>query len=167
MIFRLVWIMVLGFLAPGTVHSESIKPAPNGIEQPAGYENWRIIGVSQREDNESLRVILGNYAAVKAARSGNTNPWPDGVILAKLVWKDRQHPLWETAIVPGDLVHTEFMIRNKTRYAATGGWGFARWKGMDQKPYGKDASFAQECYGCHTRAEKEDFVFTIPAPLPR
>ncbi|MGR9086448.1 MAG: cytochrome P460 family protein, partial [Gammaproteobacteria bacterium] len=34
--------------------------APNGIEMPAHYRNWRVLGVSHREDNQSLRVIVGN-----------------------------------------------------------------------------------------------------------
>lgn len=164
--FRLIWAIVFVTLMSGTAQSETIKPAPNGIKIPKGYKDWRLIGVSHREDNNSLRAILGNYTAIKAARAGNTNPWPDGTILAKLVWKDSQHPLWEKATVPGELVHSEFMIKDAKKYSATGGWGFARWKGMEQEPYGTDASFEQECFGCHTPAKNTDYVFTMPAPLP-
>jgi len=28
-------------------------------------------------------------------------------------------------------------------FMVTGGWGFARWVGMDLQPYGKDPSFVQ------------------------
>jgi len=37
---------------------------------------------------------------------------------------------------------------------------------MDQQPYGKDASFVQECFGCHTPVKDNDYVFTRPAPIP-
>ena len=144
----------------------TVAPAPNGIEMPQGYRNWRVIGVSHRSDNHTLRAILGNDTAVAAARAGQTLPWPDGSILAKLVWKDRTHPAWATATVPGAFVQVEFMVKNAAQYKATGGWGFARWKGLDQKPYGKDAQFVQECFGCHTRVSNNDHVFTHPAPLP-
>lgn len=154
-------------LAAGAVSaSEKPAPAPNGIELPAYYKNWRVIGVSHRTDKESLRVIVGNDVAVEAARAGNTKPWPNGSILGKLVWKDRTHPNWTTATVPGELVHTEFMIKDAAKFAKTGGWGYARWLGMEQKPYGQDAAFVQECLACHDQVKDNDSVFTEPAPLP-
>ena len=142
------------------------QPAPNGIELPEDYRDWRVIATSHRSDNNTLRVILGNDVAVDAARSGRTVPWPDGAILAKLVWKDAGHDHWPTATVPGDFVHAEFMIKDAGKYRETGGWGFARWLGMQQTPYGKDAQFVQECFSCHTPMKDNDYVFTAPAPLP-
>jgi hypothetical protein len=143
-----------------------VPAAPNGINLPEGYKNWRVLAVSHRGDNNTLRAILGNDAAVKAARERRTNPWPDGAILAKLVWKDATHEHWPTATVPGAFVHAEFMVKDSVRYTATGGWGFARWLGMEQKPYGKDEAFAEECFGCHTPMRDNDYVFTAPAVLP-
>ncbi|MBI5379539.1 MAG: cytochrome P460 family protein [Nitrospirae bacterium] len=144
----------------------AVAPAPNGIAIPEGYKNWRVIAPSQRTDNNTIRVVLGNDVAMEAARAGKTKPWPDGAILGKIVWKNKTHENWPTAIVPGPLVHAEFMIKDSKKYAATGGWGFARWLGMDQKPYGKDATFVQECFGCHTPVKESDYVFTHPGMLP-
>jgi len=141
-------------------------PAPNGLELPDGYRDWRVIGSSHRTDNDTLRVILGNDTAVAAARTGRTRPWPDGTILCKLVWKDAVHPAWAQATVPGEFVQAEFMFKDADRFRATGGWGFARWKGLDQAPYGSDAGFVQECFGCHTPMKDNDYVFTHPAVLP-
>jgi hypothetical protein len=149
-----------------TIQADVVQPAPNGIDLPQDYRDWRVIASSHREDNNTLRVILGNDIAVAAARSSNTRPWPDGAILGKLVWKDTTHQAWEKAVVPGEFVHAEFMFKDSQRWPATGGWGFARWKGMDQQPYGKDAAFVQECFGCHTPVKDNDYVFTKPAPLP-
>jgi hypothetical protein len=145
---------------------DNIPPTPNGINLPKNYKDWRVISSSHREDNKSLRVILGNDIAIEAARQGNTNPWTDGSILAKLVWKDTVHPNWEKAIVPGEFVHAEFMVKDSVKYQVTGGWGFARWVGMAQNPYGEDASFVQECFGCHLPVKDNDYVFTHPSPLP-
>ena len=143
-----------------------VKPAPNGLELPEGYKDWKVIASSHRTDNNSLRVILGNDVAVKAARSGETDPWPDGAILAKLVWKDRQDENWQAATMPGKFVHAEFMYKDSGKFAKSGGWGWARWVGMEQKPYGKDENFYQECFGCHTPVKGRDYVFTTPAQLP-
>ena len=145
--------------------SAEVAPAPNGIAFPAGYQNWRVVAVSERIDNNTLRVIVGNDTAIKAARSGKTNPWPNGTILGKVVWKQAKEEHWPTAIVPTDFVHAEFMLKDSEKYSATGGWGYARWKGPELKPYGKDKNFTSECLGCHTPMKNNDYVFTKPAPF--
>ena len=143
-----------------------VPPTPNGIELPAGYKEWRVIATSHREDNKTIRVILGNDKAIEAARAGNTNPWPDGSILGKMVWKDAAHGKWEQATIPGKFVHAEFMIKDSKEYTETGGWGFARWKGLEQTPHGEDASFVTECFTCHMPVKDNDYVFTHPASMP-
>ena len=145
--------------------AEADEPAPSqGIGYPAGWRNWAVIAVSHRTDNHTLRVILGNEAAVKAARSGKTNPWPDGAILGKVVWKEAGLENWKEVIVPGELVHTEFMFKDSVKYAETYGWGWARWLGMEQKPFNDGA---QVCTACHAPVEKRDWVFTDPAVFPK
>ena len=144
----------------------SVMPAPNGIELPVNYKDWKLISVSHRTDNNSLRAILGNDIAIRAAREGNINPWPKGAILAKLVWKQKNDVHWESAIVPDKFVHAEFMFKDPVKYQSTGGWGYARWLGDKQLPYGSDKDFAQECVACHTPVKDQDWVFTRPAKLP-
>lgn len=141
-------------------------PAPNGITLPADYADWRLIAPSYRTDKHHVRAIVGNDVAIRAARAGQTQPWPDGSILAKLVWKEEAHPRWPTALEPGHFVHVEIMVKDSARYAATGGWGYARWLGKDLKPYGQNADFVQECHACHTPVADMDFVFTKPVSLP-
>jgi len=145
---------------------DSVKPAPNGITLPAAYKDWRVISISHRTDNKTLRTILGNDVAVKAARAGNTRPWPNGSILGKLVWKQKAKESWPAAIAPDKFVHAEFMVKDSEKFKSTGGWGYARWLGLDQKPYGKDKNFAQECMNCHTPVKDNDWVFTKPAVMP-
>ena len=158
--------LTMALSGAGLAQNAKPAPSPNGIELPAGYKNWRLVSVAHRTDKPTLRAVLGNDIAIDAARSGKTNPWPDGAILAKLVWKDRQHPQWAAATVPGEFVHAEFMFKDSKKYAATGGWGWARWVGMEQKPYGKDANLAQECIACHQPVKNNDLVFTKPVQLP-
>ena len=143
-----------------------VAPAPNGITLPENYRDWRVIASSSRIDNNTLRVILGNDIAIQAARAGSTNPWPDGTILGKMVWKNTTLKAWEKAVVPGEFVHAEFMFKDAKKWQKTGGWGFARWTGLDQQPYGKDAAVVNECFSCHTPVKNNDYVFTHPASLP-
>jgi len=160
--------LLLVFLAWAntTLADNPIQPAPNGLELPKDYKDWRLISSSHRIDIDSMRVILGNDIAIEAARNGNTNPWPEGAILAKLVWEETKEDNWQAAIAPGKFTHAEFMVKNTGLYQSTGGWGYARWLGTEQKPYGNNADFVQECVACHTPVKHRDWVYTTPAALP-
>lgn len=166
--FKCVVVSLLSFplSAVSATPVTKVAPAPNGIEIPSHYKDWKLIASSLRNDKNSLRVILGNHIAQDAVRNNQTNPWPDGAILAKLVWKAKELPTWPQALVPGQFEHVEFMLKDQHKYSKTGGWGYARWLGMEQKPYGNDKNSDQECLGCHTKVKNNDYVFTIPANLP-
>jgi hypothetical protein len=168
LVHKLVLIAFLFMTVANAAEANEVNvvPAPNGIEIPKGYQYWQLIGVSHRTDKDSLRAILGNSIAAKASAEGKTNPWPEGAILAKLAWKDSIHPEFPAATVPGELAHVEFMIKDTSKFPDTNGWGFARWLGMEKKPYGKDAGFEQECSTCHLQAKNNGYVFTRRAPLP-
>jgi hypothetical protein len=167
MIFRVVAAVVFVVVAGVAVSSAAdVLPAPNGLVLPDGYKNWRIIASSHRTDNNTLRIIVGNDKAIEAARTGRISPWPDGAVLGKLVWKDTTHPEWPTATIPGNFVLAEFMFKDAKKFTSTGGWGFARWLGLEQKPFGKDADFAQDCFNCHLPVKDNDYVFTRPVMLP-
>lgn len=164
---RLCAIAILPIMFLASAIADAKPPAaPNGIALPDGYRNWRLIAPSYRGDKHHVRAILGNDIAIDAARAGKTRPWPDGAILVKLAWKQKVHEHSPTALVPGEFVQAEFMMKDAKKYVATGGWGFARWLGTEQKPYGKDATFVAECFGCHKPVKDSDYVFTRPVVLP-
>lgn len=140
-----------------------VKPAPNGIDFLPEYKNWQAISTTQRLDNGTMRVIMGNDVAVKAIREQQINPWPDGTAFAKIAWDQQTDAAGN--ITPGAFKQVEFMIKNKHKYADTDGWGWGRWKGMQLQPYGKNAMFTMECTGCHRPMRNNDFVFTKPIHL--
>jgi len=157
-------LAILFFVAAVDSYAADAVPASShGIAYPEGWQNWATIAVSHRTDNKTMRTILGNDIAVKAARAGNVNPWPDGAILGKVVWKDTQLKDWPAATAPAKFVHAEFMFKDTKKYADTYGWGWARWVGLEQKPFEKGA---QVCTSCHTPVKGRDWVFTDPASLP-
>jgi hypothetical protein len=163
----IVVTLVVGLAAASVWSSSSVvPPAPNGITMPDGWRDWRVIAVSRRADKHQVRAILGNDVAIAAARAGRTNPWPDGAIMAKVAWKEKEHENFPGAFVPADFVQVEFIVKNKAKYPDTGGWGFARWVGLKLKPYGQDAHFVNECFACHTPMAANDYVFTRPARFP-
>jgi hypothetical protein len=138
-----------------------------GIKMPPGYRDWSLISVAREEGTlNDLRAILGNDIAIKAARE-RTLPYPDGTIIARLAWshdalaeseKAFGHPQSFVAGAPKNGV--QFMVKDSTRYAATGGWGFAHFDD------GKPASEAvhNTCFACHAIVKDRDFVFNRYAP---
>jgi hypothetical protein len=132
-----------------------------GVTIPDGYRAWELVATSHETDplNE-LRAILGNPVAIRAYREG-TLPFPDGTILAKLAWKHVQSTEFPAAYVPGTPTTVQFMVKDATKYAATGGWGFGRF--VDGKPV--DEAQHRTCFGCHHALVKDhDLVFTRLAP---
>lgn len=148
----------------GNASPKEIELSPNGIKYNPDYKNWVAISSTERFDNGTMRVIVGNDIAVKAAKENKTNPWPDGSVIVKI--------LWISVIDSADVIHAgalrqlDFMIKEKKKYETTAGWGFARWvNGLELKPYGKNELFASECVHCHQSMEKNDFIFTEPINL--
>jgi hypothetical protein len=42
----------------------------------------------------------------------------------------------------------------------------ARFVGSELKPYGKDAAFVSECFGCHKSVAGNDYLFTKIVKTP-
>ena len=134
---------------------------------PPGYRDWRLISVAHEEGNlNSIGAVLGNDAAIKAYREGKL-PFPDGTIIAALHYKhtssDENNKVFGQAqsFVAGDPTNIQFMVKDSTKYAATGGWGFAHFD-KDGKP--GDDKLMQTCFPCHQKMKARDLVFTKYAP---
>ncbi|MBE9462391.1 heme-binding domain-containing protein [Dyadobacter subterraneus] len=143
--------------------SAKVKPAPNGIEYIPDFKNWKAISTSDRFDNGTMRVIVANDIAVKAIKENHINPWPNGATFAKIAWDELIDSTGK--VQTGAFKQVEFMIKDDNKYQKTAGWGWARWKGMQLTPYGKNETFTQECINCHRPVKDNDFVFTMPLHL--
>lgn len=158
---------MLGVVMATTAVAQNVGPSPtNNIPFPADYKDWQVISVSERTDNNTLRVIIGNDIAMAAIRAGNTTPYPDGAIIGKVVWSQENHANWEAAVVPKEFRAAEFMIKDSAQFADFGGWGFARWLTTDLNPCGADPCQPQVCFDCHTPVQASDYVFTKPVLMP-
>jgi hypothetical protein len=145
-----------------------------GVTIPEGYRDWKLVAVNQillTGKGEQLRAQLANDVAIKAFKEG-TIPFPDGSIIAAIHWtrvpseennKVLNGPFPGTqSFVVGSPVNVQFMVKDSKKYAATGGWGFADFKGG--KP--GDKALHETCFGCHLPAKDHDFVFARYAPAP-
>ena len=157
-----ITLAAAGILFPAfpAATAADIVAAPSGVTIPKGYRNWQVVAPSQRDDMDEIRAILGNNIAMKAFRA-NTLPFPDGTILAKLMWKRVKSTEFPKTFIPGVAPRIDFMVKDSKKYAATGGWGFGRF--IDGKP--ADAEVHATCFPCHQANVKDhDWVFTRYAP---
>ncbi len=157
---------VASFLIPATGRAAD-DSAPYVTQIPAGYRDWRVISVAHEAGKlNSLGALLGNDVAIKAYRDG-TLPYPDGTIIAALHYTHspsaENNKIFGQAqsFVPGSPTNIQFMVKDSTKYAATGGWGFGHFT-PDGKP--GDAAFMKTCFPCHQKTKATDLVFTHYAP---
>ena len=135
---------------------------------PAEYRDWRLISVAREEGSlDDIRAVLGNDVAIKAYRAG-TPPFLEGTIIARLAWSyDSSEENNKTfgkkqSFVAGHPKNgVQFMVKDATKYASTGGWGYSQFD--DGKPL-TDAKMLQSCFDCHALIKDRDYVFTRYAP---
>lgn len=181
-----IWIAagaaVIGLaFAPATTGKAGGVEAADGITIPAGYRDWRLVSVAiLGVPFSDIRAKLGNDLAFKAFQNG-TIPFPNGAIIARLAWKQvaseannnafRQDPsaehltptglerLLSTSFAAGPPTNVQIMIKDSTKYASTGGWGFFQFtKGKSDRVAGTS------CFACHAPQKATDFVFTRYSP---
>jgi hypothetical protein len=152
----------VGYMSLAPAHADGAVTPVFDVKIPVGYRDWKLISVAHEEGNlNDLRGVLGNDIAIKAYREGKL-PFPDGAIIARLAWKyvpsEENNKAFgrEQSFVAGDATNVQFMVKDSTKYAATGGWGFAQFN--DGKPV--EASGLSGCYACHVPVKGRDFVFT-------
>jgi len=139
--------------------------SPNGITYFDDWKSWDVINTTYRQDGNTIRIIYGNKAAVAAIAQNKINPWPDGAILAKVVWNEVQDKNGYAR--PGTFNNVQVMVRDANRFKNTEGWGFAKFLSLDKKPYG-EPGFDNACISCHRNLAKDNgYVFDIPLKINR
>src|SRR5918992_4068707 len=136
-------------------------------DMPPGYRDWRLISVAHEAgDLNDIRAILGNDVAIKAYREG-TLPFPDGTIIARLAWSydaseenNRVFGRPQSFVAGPPKNGVQFMVKDASKYASTGGWGFAHFD--DGTP--ADEAVLNTCFSCHATVKARDFVFNRYAP---
>jgi hypothetical protein len=168
-------MLTLAVLARAAISAEdkyNLK-VPGGLafSEFRGYEDWAVIAIDHTDD--LMKVIVGNPVAMDAFRAGipgNGRPFPDGSKMAKVEWRPKKSPDAPYDInVPGTVYDLDFMVKDATRFADSGGWGYAVFKHdaasgtyapathTHKPPQGNDAKCGA---ACHTIAKAKDYVFT-------
>jgi hypothetical protein len=165
-------VVLVGQMALATQDKYTVA-VPGGLSfaEFKGYEQWQIISMSH--SGNVLAAILGNPTmidAYKAGLPGNGEPFPDGAKMAKIHWvPTTMDDAPGQPTVPGTLHDVDFMVKDRKRFADSGGWGYAQFdydtasdtfRPADEKDSPPQAHDAKCGFACHTIVQAKDYVFT-------
>jgi hypothetical protein len=172
------FLSVLLALALAAQDKYTVK-VPGGLafSEFRGYEDWQMVGPSQTDAQNVIRVILANPVMIQAYRDGvpgNGKPFPDGSKIAKIEWTPRKitdAPFSASTpdTVPGTLKEVELIEKDSKRFPDGHGWGYAVFDYnaasdsftpgtlAGKPPQGNDAKCGA---ACHNLAAAKDYIFT-------
>jgi hypothetical protein len=165
----IVLLIMAVLLIAAADNSKYALQAPNGLSfgMIKGYDTWQAVASHYRTDKQEFKFILGTPKVVEAYKNGagkNNQAFPEGSILVKVAYSIKTNADFDASVEPGDLHRVEYMVKDSKRFNDTGNWGYARFvydaNSAKFTPYGKDSTFATECYACHIIVAKKDFIFT-------
>ena len=122
------------------------------------YKNYKIVGTHYRTDKNELRYILANPIAFKAYNEKTA--FPNGSKIVKIGWTVEKMSNFNPALEAKKVQRIEYMIKDKTRFAANpGNWGYARFVKVENsyEPWQKGT---KGCVSCHNLAIDNDYLFT-------
>lgn len=131
------------------------------VPYPDGYRDWRHVksmelkpGHALYESFGGLHHIYANPKAVKGYRSGK---FGDGAVIVFDLLAAKHV---DNALVEGERKVVGVMVRDRKKYAATGGWGFEGFAGGDPKKRVVGANAATACFACHAPQKSNNYLFS-------
>jgi hypothetical protein len=156
--------LILAVLAVLTMASAAAQP-PDDIKPPSGYRNWFHVNTMIVDKASPLFGALGGMHNVHVNEMGEAalkkgDPYPDGTIF---VTDLHEFTLSDGAYAMGPRKGLAVMVKDSSKYASTGGWGFQFFAGGDAtKPIVTDA--AKQCFECHLPQKSQDYVYSTYIP---
>ena len=160
----LVVLATLGSIALAAQDRYTLKLGALAFSDFRGYENWKVVAVSQTDD--LLKVMVANPTMIDAYRAGvpgNGKPFPDGSKIAKIEWKPKKSTESPFAVRIPDFLQDVFLIeKNTKRFPDTKGWAYAAFDYVPASDSFKpNATGVVNCgFACHTRVANKDYIFT-------
>lgn len=152
---------IVGLLLIGaSVAAAPIVAAEAPVPYPTGYRDWHHVKSMVIERGHPLYEAFGGihhlYANRKAVEGYRTGTFADGAVI---VFDLLEAKAADNALVEGARKVVGVMHKDKTKFAATGGWGFEGFKG-DTRERAVGAKAVEACFGCHEGQKATGYVFS-------
>lgn len=130
------------------------------VDYPESYRQWVHVksmvlqaGHPFFDTYGGIHHVYANAKALAAMKAGK--PYADGaVFVVDLLEAESEN----NAISEGSRKLIDVMQKDSQKFAATGGWGFERFKGDTKERVVTDAKGA--CFDCHAGRKSQDYVFS-------
>ena len=128
-----------------------------------GYENWRVVAVSQTATQ--LKVIVANDAMMAAYRQGlpaDGKLFPEGSKIVKIEWSMKKNTQAPYAVqVPDVLQAVATIEKDSKRFPDTHGWAYGNFNySAATKTFTPEGTDAKCGYACHTRMAAQHYIYT-------
>jgi len=158
--------LFIALAIPGASFAEDFsgKPSMNDIKY-SSYKDfaakWELVTIRFRKDTGEMRLTYGNKLAVETLKKGSTQ-YPDGAVFAKTGIHTSSDPQFISSVVPKGIRRFQYMVKDKKKYASTGGWGYALFDANGKTFPEEPKATRDACYACHTIVENRGDVFSEP-----
>jgi hypothetical protein len=108
-----------------------------------------------------MRWTFANEIAWKTMTSGSIE-YPEGAVFAKIGAVTHDDAQFPSSAVPNGARRFQFMVRDKVKYASTGGWGYALFD-VEGKVFPEPIlETTMACYACHKIVQNRGQIFSQP-----
>jgi hypothetical protein len=166
-------MLLLLFAAAGSRAHEARGPEPacdavdaEAIPYPHGWRDWSLVktalvqqGNPKFETEGGFHHTFANPKALAGFRSGT---FEDGAVIVAETIASKEVP--GSIMVEGDRRRIDIMVRDSTRFATTGGWGWQQFRGTNEKDGTVTEARAANCFGCHQNLSPKTFVIGTYRP---
>jgi hypothetical protein len=148
-------LIAMGSILVVAVRGADTDMYPHGFRQWAHVKSAMLTSAHPAAEAEGgLHHIYANRKAFDGYASGN---FADGAVIVYELLETNEK---DAVISEGARRRLDIMVKDSGRYAATGGWGFARFMGSNESANVVDATAAASCFQCHGRASGHGYVFS-------
>jgi hypothetical protein len=157
----------LGLLAAAVVGSITAFAAGSAgdLKLPASFRYWYHVNTMVIDKGSPLFEAMGGMHGVYINSTGEPalkkgQPYPDNAVLL-VDW--HEFTVSDGSYLEGPRKATAIMLKDKKKYASTGGWGFQAWAGGDPtKPLVTDPT--KQCFECHQPKKDQDYAYSTYIP---
>ena len=159
----LLVLAAFGSIALAAQDRYTLKLGELGFSDFRGYENWKVVAVSQTET--LLKVIVANDVMMDAYGQGlpaDGKLFPEGSKIVKIEWtfkKNNVAPYF--VMVPDTLKAVATIEKDSKRFPDTHGWAYGNFSyDAASDTFTADGTDAKCGYACHTVVAAHDYIYT-------
>src|ERR1700683_1660318 len=159
----LVVLVIFGGIAFAAQDRYTLKLGELAFSDFRGYENWKVVAVSQTET--LLKVIVANDAMMEAYRQGlpaDGKLFPEGSKIVKIEWTFKKNPVSPYFVqVPDTLKAVDVIEKDTTRFPDTHGWAYSNFiYDAASDTFAPEGTEPNCGYACHTTVATKDYIYT-------